>query len=435
MGGDAFDTTIPLDVSELRRRGLPERLVSQLHRPWVYAVAQAVCPSFRLGGFVLVTRFDDVQDVLDNDQAFEVEGQRIARSNRGLGFLLGMADDPRCPYYQLRDSSRPWAQPPLSYRDYQDLVMKYFPLRDLPRVAAWSKSAAEAALHGEPDSAGALEIDAIQQLITHVPVELCRKYYGVKISDGPELARWTCAISRWLFDPAASSRFEKLGAAASDRLNALIDHSIAHQRRTQAQNDDDTVIYRMLQDGVDHAVVRAILFGMIMGFVPTNTMAGGHILQLLLDQPRFLASASSAARNNDDERLARCLFEAMRFKPLLRDPLRVCRQPYKLSDGWLPGVRCKPGERVIALVSSAVMDARRVREPARFDDQRATADGLLFGYGMHRCVGARLAQVQIAQTLKPLLRKRRLRVASGGRGKLKTLGPFPEHLMVQFDAE
>lgn len=436
MRGDTLDTSTPLDVRELRRQGWQEWLLSQLRRRWVYAVAQTVCPSVRVGGFVLATRFDDVQDILENDRVFEVEGLRIERGNRGLGFLLGMQDDPHCPFDVLRRAGPARKKPALSYREYQDLVMRYFPLRDLAQVASWSERAAEHAIEvasARSKRARLTEIDAIQRLITHVPLELCRQYYGVEIPDGPELTRWTCVISRWLFDPAPSSRFDQLGAAACGRLNRLIDGSI-EQLRAGASPAGDTIIERMLRDGVDSAVIRVIVFGMILGFVPTNTMAGGHILQMLLQHPEYLVAASAAAAEPSDHALKRCLFEAMRFKPLLRDPLRICRAPYKLSDGWLRGVRCEPGERVIALVSSALMDARRVRDPARFDSQRTGAGDLLFGCGMHRCIGAPIAEVQLVRTLKPLLRKRGLCAAAGAKGRLQTLGPFPEHLFVQFDA-
>jgi cytochrome P450 len=86
------------------------------------------------------------------------------------------------------------------------------------------------------------------------------------------------------------------------------------------------------------------------------------------------------------------------------------------------------------MVSSAVMDRRRFQSPTKFDPERDASDGLLFGYGLHRCIGAPIAEAQIVQTLKPLLRQRGLRAAPGRRGKLQTIGPFPEHLFVQFDA-
>jgi hypothetical protein len=54
---------------------------------------------------------------------------------------------------------------------------------------------------------------------------------------------------------------------------------------------------------------------------------------------------------------------------------------------------------------------------------------------VHWCIGAPLAEAQIAQTLKPLLAKRNLRRAHGAAGRLSKIGPFPAHLIVEFDPD
>ena len=44
-----------------------------------------------------------------------------------------------------------------------------------------------------------------------------------------------------------------------------------------------------------------------------------------------------------------------------------------------------------------------------------------------------ISTTQITQTFKALLVRRNLKRASGRAGRLQLLGPFPEHLMVEFD--
>jgi hypothetical protein len=58
---------------------------------------------------------------------------------------------------------------------------------------------------------------------------------------------------------------------------------------------------------------------------------------------------------------------------------------------------------------------------------------MLFGSGLHWCIGYFIAAAQITQTLKALLVKRGLRPAKGKEGQLQLLGAFPEHLIVEFD--
>jgi cytochrome P450 len=80
-----------------------------------------------------------------------------------------------------------------------------------------------------------------------------------------------------------------------------------------------------------------------------------------------------------------------------------------------------------------MLDERHVKDPSKFDPDRLPSDYMLFGHGMHWCIGACLAQTQITQTFKALLTKGHLRRAKGPRGQLARLGPFPAHLVVEFD--
>src|SRR2546425_13021645 len=91
---------------------------------------------------------------------------------------------------------------------------------------------------------------------------------------------------------------------------AIIARLVAMQKQSAGDPSDD--------------MIRAELFGMLAGFVPTNTIASGNVLEMLLRRPEFMASAQEAARTDDDELLWRCLFETMRFKPINPGPFREC---------------------------------------------------------------------------------------------------------------
>jgi cytochrome P450 len=80
-----------------------------------------------------------------------------------------------------------------------------------------------------------------------------------------------------------------------------------------------------------------------------------------------------------------------------------------------------------------MFDGRSIAKPKQFDPQRAADDYLVFGYGLHWCLGACIAAAQITQTFKALLQKRGLRRAQGAAGKLQTITVFPAHLTVEFD--
>ena len=90
-------------------------------------------------------------------------------------------------------------------------------------------------------------------------------------------------------------------------------------------------------DAPSDEIIRTYVLGMIAGFVPTDTMAAGNILDVILGKPAFFASAREAALSDDDERLRRCLFEASRFKPINPGPFRVCGTDYTVASGTSTG--------------------------------------------------------------------------------------------------
>jgi cytochrome P450 len=404
----------PFDPGDLQSKGLAAHLVSKLvdNPQWLFAILRRVCPIPRVAGWAMVTRYDDVAEVLRADHAFAVPfGPKVETLNGGPNFLLGMADAP-------------------DYRRLRDLVSRLFPQdENASRVARIS---GEVAARVVAEAGGRL--DAVQDLITHVPIRVCEAYYGVEAPDTVAFGQWTIAMSTYMFgDPANNPNTKRAALAGGAQLRRLVDAAIARARAGNAP--PDTIAARMAADpSISDEEARSILIGMITGFVPTNTMAAGHMLEMLLRRPDFLAAAQSAARADDDAALTSCLFEAFRFKPLNPGPFRACVEDYEVAAGTPRATRLKAGTRLIAGTQSAMFDPRRIAHPTAFDPGRAPSDYMLFGFGLHWCVGARLAEAQITQTFKRLLLRPGLRREAGAAGKLQRLGPFPAHLHVRYDA-
>lgn len=413
----------PLDVSALDKLTWKERVLGLCWRPEVFRLLRAVKPVLKVGGLVIVTRYDDVRTVLEHDREFHVEGHRIHTANGGHGFVLGMQDDPRCPFRRLRAHATPDVPP--SHRDYQAWVMQHFKLEDLASLRPLMREVAERAV-----GYGGC-VDAVAGVITHVAIAVCREYYGVVLPPEREsdFANTAFAVSRWMFDPDKDSRFDGLGPRAAARMRHIIQRSIAQS----AGDTRDTVIRRLVQAGVPNAQIVAIIFGMIAGFVPTSTMAAGHILEVLLSRRDAYEASRAAALVGDDVRLERCLFEAMRFKPLAREPLRIAQVPFRLAKTWLCSGKVAPGDRVIALTASAMMDQRAVPSPKRFDPEREIPHSLLYGAGLHRCIGAPIASLHAVESLRALLRAGHLRKLKCKPGLKERCGPFPKHMVVAID--
>jgi cytochrome P450 len=372
-------------------------------------------PIPRLFGWAIVTRHSDVEEVLGRPDVFKVPfGDEMARLNDGAvpgtPFILGI-DDPQAHDDQLK------------------LVMAAFPRRDVAnRIAIPARDDAMAIVAA---AAPTRRIDAIHALIIQIPINICVQYYGVAVPDPSRFSAAAIGVSGHLFGrPPIVPKTDIDRDAAY--LRRVVDAAIANA--TANPGGDSTVTERLAalitSDNLTHAQVRAFLMGMIVGFVPTNTMAGGHILDMLLSRPAFLAAARSAAEAGDDDLLAHCLFEALRFSPINLGPFRLCAEDHIIAAGTRRAKRIKAGTKVLASTMSAMFDRDVVEKPFHFVPGRPASGLMNFGFGMHWCVGAYIAQAQLTQTLKALLLRPNFARLRGRAGQLKRVGGFPTSMVV-----
>lgn len=366
-------------------------------------------------GWAAITRFDDVAEALQNDKAIATPfGPKMKDLAAGPNFVLGMADSDE-------------------YQAMHHEIVRVYPRKDNDEIIApFSYQEAQRLV----DEGGG-KIDGVGGLLSLVPMLICEKYYGLKIDNKPGFSRWTIAMSSYMFgDPANDPNIKKAAFAAAALVRPIVDEAID---RAQAGPTEDTVISRLVQRqkedpaAMPDNVIRGIMLGMITGFVPTNTMASGHMLEMLLSKPDWMRKACAAARDGDDDLLKGCLLEAMRFWPINPGPFRVVAEDVVIAAGTKREKLLKKGTNLIVSTQSAMHDPRHVENPDEFNPHREQTQSMLMGFGLHWCIGAPLANAQITQTFKALLERDNVRRAPGKDGKMTTFGPFPENLWVEYD--
>lgn len=423
-GAAAFDLD-QLGADSLRHR-LTLRLIA-----WFLRVAfrffRAVWPIARFGRLVVVSRAVDVSYVLNHPERFVVPyGLEMTELAGGENFVLGLEG--------------------CAHREQNEIIRRAIRRDDPERIAALSRDSALALIRA---SGG--RIDVMKDLLTRVATEASGRYFGLRFEDPDAFAEWTLSVSALLFaDPKGDAATRQLALNGAARLRAVIDRSIHTCRRMK---DDDSLLGRLLRaqacdPGLTDEKIRAILIGLVTGFVPTNTLAAGKILQELLRRPEAFAAAVEAARaaeaaerdgdttNPHKAKLEAILFEAARLNPALAPG----QWRYVPNDTAIVSVggRATPiarGSVLMVATMSALRDSTVVTSPNSFDPARKPSDiALMFGEGAHECLGKHLAMKQITETFQVLLAQPNLRVAEDKWGTLRWTGPFPRRLDMQFDA-
>ncbi|MEX0860930.1 MAG: cytochrome P450, partial [Cucumibacter sp.] len=98
------------------------------------------------------------------------------------------------------------------------------------------------------------------------------------------------------------------------------------------------------------------------------------------------------------EAAAATVEECLRFDP----PLHMFTR-WALSDLTLEGgIVLKKGDEIGLMLAAANRDPQRFPDPGRFDPARADNANVSFGAGIHFCIGAPLARIELQVALKVL---------------------------------
>jgi len=102
----------------------------------------------------------------------------------------------------------------------------------------------------------------------------------------------------------------------------------------------------------------------------------------------------------DADAVARLAEEFLRHDSPLHLFERTAKEPADVA-----GIHLEPGEKVAALLGAANRDPAVFADPDRFDPTREPNPHLAFGAGIHFCIGAPLARLELQIALRTLLRR------------------------------
>jgi cytochrome P450 len=152
-------------------------------------------------------------------------------------------------------------------------------------------------------------------------------------------------------------------------------------------------VFAAADDGrLDPTDVAGMLLDYIAPSLDTTILGTGHLLFQLGRNP-----AQWALVRANPELIPCAVDEALRFEAPVRAFTRFAATDYAVD-----GTVIQAGDRVLVIFGSANRDERHYAEPDRFDVTRNATDHLAFGYGVHRCAGAYLAQLEMYALLRAM---------------------------------
>jgi cytochrome P450 len=236
--------------------------------------------------------------------------------------------------------------------------------------------------------------DFVQEVAVNYPLYVIMSLLGIPESDFSRMLK----LTQELFG-SDDSEFKR-GSSNEDQIAALFDmfqyfNGVTAARREHPTEDLASAIANARIDGEPLSDIETVSYYLIVataGHDTTSaTISGG--LQALVDNPDQL----QRLRDNLDL-MPLATEEMIRWTTPVKEFMRTANE-----DTEVRGVPIAAGESVLLSYVSANRDEDVFTDPFRFDVGRDPNKHVAFGYGVHFCLGAALARMEVSSFFSELV--------------------------------
>jgi cytochrome P450 len=278
-----------------------------------------------------------------------------------------------------------FADPPEHTR-LRRLLTPEFTMRRLSRLTPGIKAIIEQRL----DAMAAAEepVDLVAEFALPIPSLVICELLGVSYEDREDFQRLSMARFD-LFGGATAS----LGAI-SESLEYLL--GVVRKQREQPGDGLLGMIIKEHGDKVDDMELAGLADGVLTGgFETTASMLALGALVLLSDRDSFKLV------HDDDAAVHDFVEELLRYLTVVQ----VAFPRFAREDMTVGGVQIAKGDVVVVSLAGADRDPVLGEDLERVDPTREATSHLAFGYGVHRCIGAELARMELRAAYPALVRR------------------------------
>lgn len=339
-------------------------------------------------GMWFISRYEDVTALLRDHRLGRSIDHVLTREERGLP----PKPEALAPFNKLSEHSMFDKEPP-DHTRLRSLVHKAFTPRRVENLRGSIQRLTDALLDVVMERGG--EMDLLEDFAVPLPVTVIAELLGVPEGDRHLLRPWSrdiVAMYELDHTPEEEQRAVRAAVEFSDYLRAL-----ARERRAHPEDDLITALALVQEAGdrltEDELIATCVLL-LNAGHEATVNVLGNGMLALLRHPDQF------ALLKREPRYLSSAVEEMMRFDT----PLQLFRR-WVLEDINYKGHEFKQGTEIALLFGSANRDPDRFENPDQLDITREDNPHISFSLGIHYCLGAPLARLELQIALETLLRR------------------------------
>ncbi len=382
-----------LDKSQVSVRLLPSDPVFVQNPYAVYEAWYHDHPTFwwQEYGHWCFAGYDDVQ-ALFRDRRFGREILHVASREE-----LGLAETPEHLelFYAFEAHSLLEREPPVHTR-LRRLVNRAFVSRQVEQLRPRIEALAHQLIDGFTDKG---QVDLLAEFATPIPVTIIAELLGVPVEMGDQLLDWSHKMVA-MYQHNRDRAIEDAAVKATEEFAAFIE-TYVEKRRLEPRDDLISTLIAAEEDGehlsMDELVTTCMLL-LNAGHEATVHALGNGVKSLLEYTESTGVSAPGLLK--DQKSIAAVVEEFLRYD----SPLHMFTR-YALEDCEFGGVRLKKGDVVGLLLGAANRDPVKFEQADRFWPERTDGGLTTFGGGIHFCIGAPLARLELQVAMQVLFER------------------------------
>jgi cholest-4-en-3-one 26-monooxygenase len=230
------------------------------------------------------------------------------------------------------------------------------------------------------------EFDYITEVARTVPARVIARVMGAPREDEEQMVDWAIAVFAALQPNADNSALAKMGEVQKEIFAYCL--KIQQVKMEHPADDMFTELTRCVERGeIDQAEFLSWMFlMMIAGFETTHT-AIGQSMRLYVEDAKVREKVDRAIEEGLVDRVVD------EFLRLISPPMQMARVAQ--VDAVVGGQQIRKDDVLVMYFAAANRDPRKFQNPDEFDPWRPEKDTLAFGSGVHRCIGAYLAHLEL----------------------------------------
>ncbi|KTE18535.1 cytochrome [Sphingopyxis sp. H050] len=243
--------------------------------------------------------------------------------------------------------------------------------------------------------------DWVEKLSIELTTDMLAILFDFPWADRHNLTRWSDALGD--IESFDTTELRQARTATAFEMGAAFKELWDHKARNPGKHD---LISIMLQsDAMSHMSEHEFMGNLILLIVGGNDTTRNSMSAYAYGLHCFPEERAKLEANHDPELAVNAMHEIIRWQTPLAHMRRTA-----MEDTELFGHQIRKRDKIALWYASANRDEEIFPDGDRIIVDRENARRhLSFGYGIHRCVGARVAELQLT-TLISEMQKRRLRV-------------------------